>query len=79
MMASGDTSKRNHFSPDLYLLRTIVENVPIATEGGTIKPHITCVQLWGQSFPHAHRFPHNGINVLRSMSKILIGDYGRRG
>lgn len=79
MMANGDIPERSIFSQNSYLLRTIVENVPIATEGGTLKPHITCVQLWGQSFPYAQRFPLNGINVLRSMSNILTGDYGRRG
>lgn len=78
-MANDDIPKRNFFSQDSYVLRTIVENVPIAIEGRTSKPHITCVQLWGQSFPNAHRVPLNGINVLYSKSNILIGDYGRRG
>lgn len=79
MMASDAIFKRNIFSQNSYLLRTIVENVPLATEGGTLKPHITCVQLWGQSFPHVHRFSLKEINVPRYMSNILIGDYGHRG
>lgn len=32
-----------------YVLRAIVDSVPLASEGGSKNPQITCVELWGQS------------------------------
>ena len=46
-----DQHKRTKLASDgSYVLRPIVNNVPLASESSTKKPHITCVELWGQSF-----------------------------
>lgn len=47
---SGVTDKSKKFSSDgSYVLRTIVDSVPLASEVGSKIPQITCVELWGQS------------------------------
>lgn len=44
----ADESKKA-YSDGSYVLRTIVESVPLASEAGSKNPQITCVELWGQS------------------------------
>lgn len=47
------TDKANKVSSDgSYVLRAIVDNVPLASEVGSKNPQITCVELWGQSSIH---------------------------
>lgn len=47
------TDTTNKVSSDgSYVLRAIVDNVPLASEVGSKNPQITCVELWGQSSTH---------------------------
>lgn len=74
---SGVTDKSKKVSADgSYVLRTIVDSVPLASELGWKTPRITCVELWGQS--STLRCPEWGVSLVIDFI-LLINSYCFRG
>lgn len=48
-----------------YVLRTLVNDIPLAPEGSSTKSRITCVELWGQWYLLASGTDHGMLATLR--------------